>query len=59
MDLTTLKSELVPALLKFQEFRDSISDEAWDQLQDDWNNELLLDSLTEIEDQLVKVGLLK
>ena len=59
MNLSALKEQLVPAILKFQEFRDSLPDEEWDALMDDWNSELLLDSLTEIEDVLIKAELVE
>lgn len=59
MDLTALKEQLVPAILKFQEFRDSLPEKEWDALMDDWNTELLLDSLTEIEDVLIKADLVE
>ena len=54
MDLNALKQELVPALIAFQKFRDATPDDQWDAFFDDYNNEFLLDSLTEIEDQLIK-----
>lgn len=59
MNLSALKQQLVPAILKFQEFRDSLPDEEWDALMDDWNTELLLDSLTEIEDVLIQADLVE
>ena len=59
MNLSALKQQLVPAILKFQEFRDSLPDEEWDELMDDWNTELLLDSLTEIEDVLIQADLVE
>ena len=59
MDLQALKEELVPALLKFQQFREAMPDEQWDAMFDDRFTEMFLDSLTEIEDTLIRADLLQ
>lgn len=41
-----------PAIAEFQKFRDEISDDQWGELCDDYHKDLVLTSLTEIEDYL-------
>ena len=58
MDLQALKEELVPALLKYQQFREETPDAEWDALQDDPFSEMFLDALCEIENTLIQANLI-